>query len=381
MRTYRCDACGQILYFENTRCVSCDSTLAFLPDERVLAAVVEDEQGNLRRAKESTFRYRHCQNRIDHAACNWATRSEQDDALCECCRLNEVIPDLSEPRAVELWRRLEAAKRRLLYTLHDLGLSVAEQGSAPPLRFRFMADSPEAEEPIHTGHAAGVITINIAEADDSHREKIREQLGESYRTLLGHFRHESGHLFWDRLVAPDASELARFRQRFGDERADYAAALAAHYEKGPATCPDGFVSAYATMHPWEDWAETWAHYLHLVDTLETSAEYGLTLWKEPRPAGVPHIVRPGRSDHRDFDELIAAWRALSVAMNSLSRSMGQRDACPFALTNGAIEKLRHVHNVIERALQSDRSPAAEPHSALPATNAAGEPAPEARAAG
>lgn len=360
MRTFRCDVCGQVLYFENSICTSCGSTLAFLPGARVLAAVVEGADGRLRRPKQTEFTYRHCNNRSEYAACNWAVRIQDDQALCECCRLNDVIPDLSDARSRELWVQLESAKRRLLFTLHDLGLPVVGGPGAPvpTLRFRFMADQPEPHGHIHTGHAAGVITINLAEADDAHREKVREQLGENYRTVLGHLRHESGHYFWDRLVAPDSARLERSRQLFGDERADYAAALATHYEKGPAAAaPDGFVSAYCTMHPAEDWAETWAHYLHMIDTLETAAEFGLSLWSEARPVGTPRAVRPSAARGSYFDDLLSAWTALTVALNSLSRSMGLRDAYPFALTQGVVDKLRFVHDLIDDAARLE-APAA-----------------------
>jgi hypothetical protein len=220
-----------------------------------------------------------------------------------------------------------------------------------------MADRLAPGGHVHTGHAAGVITINIAEADDAHREQVREQLGEDYRTVLGHLRHESGHYFFDRLVASESGRLERFRQLFGDERADYAAALAAHYDQGPALVRDGFVSAYATMHPAEDWAETWAHYLHMVDTLETAGEYGLSLWSEARPIGTPRAVQPGGGAANYFHELISTWNALTVALNSLSRSMGLHDAYPFALSQGVVDKLRYVHEAIEHATEAS-APAA-----------------------
>jgi hypothetical protein len=377
MRTFRCNVCEQILFFENSLCTRCGSSLAFLPDVRVLAAVVESGDGEVCLGEGST-RYRHCKNRLEHGNCNWAVSLDDGAELCECCRLNEIIPDLQAERALELWARLEVAKRRLLYTVHDLGLSVAEDPTRKlaPLRFRFMADQPEAQERVHTGHQDGVITINIAEADHAHREKVREEMGEGYRTLLGHFRHESGHLFWDRLIASDDTRLQRFRQLFGDERADYGKALAAHYEKGPGPCPEEFVSSYATMHPWEDWAETWAHYLHLVDTLETAGEYGMKLWQEPGQARPHRIVEPGRVDRRDFDELVAAWTSLTVALNSLSRSMGQPDAYPFALSEVVVEKLRFVHEVVSDAADPEAAAkAATPAETAPNESVSATPSP------
>lgn len=351
MRTFRCDVCGLVLYFENSACTGCGSTLAFLPDERVLATVTELGEQRLGRRNEGAPRYRHCQNRTTYAACNWAVALGDDQALCQACRLNETVPDLTQEHSLDLWKRMEVAKRRLLYTLHDLGLSDYQPGNASehPLRFRFLSDPPGTQDKVLTGHAAGVITINLSEADPSYREAIREALGEGYRTLLGHFRHESGHYWWDRLIAPKPARLESFRQLFGDERSDYATALEQHYAKDASACPEGFVSAYATMHPWEDWAETWAHYLHMVDTLQTAGEYGLALKNQPGTAPTQSEMRASETDFTDFEQLVLAWTTLTVALNSLNRSMGVQDVYPFMLSAGALEKLRYVHDVVTGA--------------------------------
>jgi hypothetical protein len=241
----------------------------------------------------------------------------------------------------------------LLYTLFDLGLPVESKSEdqAHGMAFQFLEDDP-AVGAVFTGHEAGVITINIAEADDPFREKMRVQLGEGYRTLLGHFRHEIGHHYWNRLVEP-GDWLPRFRERFGDERADYGQAQQRHYDRGPP--PDWSVhcvSPYASMHPWEDWAETWAHYLHMTDTVETARAHGLALRPRPVTDGdPPHTpaVRTTRLDPRRFDDLVASWFPLTVALNSLNRSMGLADIYPFVLSETAVEKLRFVHEVIDAA--------------------------------
>src|SRR6185436_17928775 len=213
---------------------------------------------------------------------------------CRSCRLDKVIPNLANAGAKEGWHRLESAKRRLLYTLIDLGLPV--EG----LAFQFLEDAPGGNK-VFTGHEGGVITINVAEADDPFREKMRVQMGEAYRTLLGHFRHEVGHHYWERLVS-QSDRLAGFRERFGDERADYDQARQRHYEQGPpADWGTRFVSVYASMHPWEDWAETWAHYLHMTDTLETARAHGVVV----RAEGA--AVRTRRLDLSDFEDLVAGW--------------------------------------------------------------------------
>jgi hypothetical protein len=242
--------------------------------------------------------------------------------------------------------RLETAKRRLIYGLIELGLPVERRSADGDagLAFSFKTSTPE--EAVFTGHSHGLITINVAEASDPFRERMKEQMGEAYRTLLGHFRHEIGHYYWDRLVK-GRPRLDPCRALFGDDTIDYSEAQTRHYNEGPPLDWQGqFVSAYASMHPWEDWAETFAHYLHIVDTLETAGAYGLAL--TPKAAsGVPiPNVKTRRLHFDDFDDLIAAWFPLTNALNSLNRSMGLADLYPFVLSEPAIAKLRFVHEAI-----------------------------------
>jgi hypothetical protein len=330
MQVFTCSGCRTPIYFENFLCTSCGAKLAFLPDLGTMS-VFDPE------------RYRMCRNSEEHAACNWAVAHGDSEELCLACRLNTSIPG---PALREGWLQLEAAKRRLLYSLLSLGLPLESRKQHPEggLEFAFLAD--DEQHKVFTGHSDGLITINVAEADDPFREKLRKELGEAYRTLLGHFRHEIGHYYWDRLVK-DAASLAGFRQLFGDHTLSYADALASHYEKGPPPdWPTRFVSAYATMHPWEDWAETWAHYLHMVDTLETARCYGMSL--RPRPKGGANVAKVETTaiDDRDFDELIDAWIPLTLALNSLNRSMGHVDLYPFVLAPPVLAKLRFVHDII-----------------------------------
>jgi hypothetical protein len=354
MRLFTCAACGQTLYFENSQCTRCGRSLAFLPDHGLLATVRADGDsiGLLVPVDEKLgpARYRPCGNQLDHQACNWAVPEQDDQRFCRACRLNRLIPNLSDPASKDAWLKLERAKRRLLYTLIRLRLPIAPAGSGAGggLAFSFARDEPGAQR-IMTGHSDGVITINIAEADAPFRERIRQELGEPYRTLLGHFRHEIGHYYWTLLVEGSKWQ-APFGALFGDPGADYAAAVKHHYENGPpADWPNRFVSAYASTHPWEDWAETWAHYLHMVDTLETARSFGLAL--RPKPVGggrEPPVVAP-RVEVEDLEGLLAAWVPLTLALNSLNRSMGLPDPYPFVLSSPAIDKLRLVHDVIRDA--------------------------------
>ena len=295
--------------------------------------------------------YRLCENYSGQNVCNWTVLDEDPHRLCQSCRLTRVIPNLAQPGNKEAWYKLEVAKRRLVYSLLALECPVENRVDDPEhgLAYEFLAD-PEnhGEGPVLTGHADGVITLNVAEADDVERERRRLRLHEPYRTLLGHFRHEVGHYYWDRLIkaSPRRDE---FRERFGDERQDYAEALQRHYDLGPpANWQQQFVSAYASSHPWEDWAETWAHYLHMTDTLEMASACGLSLRPGPRdePTLESPPPMPGSSRFAAFDVLIENWFPLTYVLNNLNRGMGVPDAYPFVLSPSAVEKLRFVHATV-----------------------------------
>jgi hypothetical protein len=338
--------------------MKCSRTLAFLPDVRRISTVeVTKDDPSLYNAlseKAGSKRYRLCANSTDYGVCNWAVPEDDDNPLCECCRLNNVIPDLNNPGNLEAWSAFERSKRRLFYTLQALGLPIeSREQRENGIEFSFMADSADGTNKVFTGHNDGVITINIAEADDPFREKLREQLGESYRTVLGHFRHEIGHYYWDRLIK-DGPWLEACRALFGDESYDYAEALKKHYSNPPAAdWPLYYVSSYATMHPWEDWAETWAHYLHMVDTLETARGYDLAIKPTPVDGPPKAGIRARALDFDNFDDLLKGWVPLTVTLNSLTRSMGVRDPYPFVLSETVILKLRFAHEVIEHAGSSE----------------------------
>ncbi len=365
MKLFVCQSCQQILFFESVTCTRCGHSLAYLPD-RAMVSAIEAAEGRADvwrpasgTAREGSPLYRLCRNCTEHGVCNWALPADEDAEYCRACRLNHVIPNLGSVKGKEAWRALEAAKRRVIYTLFELGLAVEPKSTLHPegLMFDFLEDGTSADAPkVLTGHDDGLVTINVAEADASFREKMRQRMGEAYRTVLGHFRHEVGHYFWDRLIK-DGPHLAAFRDRFGDERADYAAAGKNHYESGPpADWPSRFVSAYASMHPWEDWAETWAHYLHMLDTIETANAYGLSLQPSAPSNGSGNPLALREVDRRSFDDLVHGWVPLSMALNSLNRSMGLNDFYPFVLSEIAIAKLRFVHDVVAgEAVDATRS--------------------------
>jgi hypothetical protein len=351
MKTFHCSHCQNLVFFENIRCLNCGRSLAFLPDRRLMAALTPGE-GGVWRAEippGDCRPYRLCANYDQVSVCNWVVAVEDPHDFCPSCRLNRIIPDLTSGRNREAWFRLEVAKRRMLYTLMGLGLAIEpKDGGNAGLAFEFLEDSTDGDaKRVLTGHDNGLITINIAEADDVHRERQRSLQKEPYRTLLGHFRHEIGHYFWDRLIAYGPL-LEDFRALFGDERADYQQALDRHYGEGPPSrWEDSFISAYSTMHPWEDWAESWAHYLHMVDALETAGAAGLALRPkrpdEPQMQPPPDPLSPS---YRDFDAMIEAWLSLTYVLNNLSRGLGLPDSYPFVLSAPAIRKLRFIHDIL-----------------------------------
>ena len=342
MRTFECDSCGGALFFENDTCLACSKHVGFCSDELRMWTVETSAASGLAQ----------CRNWTEYAACNWfvAAGAAAEPGYCAACMLNEVVPDLSDAHRRELWIETERAKRRLIFTLLELGLPLLGRGDKQPLRFRLLADErvdtgavdPPPRDCVYTGHDNGVLTINIVEADDAHREAMRKRLNERYRTMLGHLRHEIGHYYWYLLVEGGPLQ-ERFRQLFGDERADYDEAMRKHYEAAPSDAwAESFVSAYAGMHPWEDFAETWAHYTHIVDTLETANASALTI-------GGRALDSPLRSGERPFSAVLDDWIPLTVSLNQLNRSMGMRDAYPFALTPSVIDKLAFVHDLCRGA--------------------------------
>lgn len=353
MNIFHCDHCDQPVFFENVQCLNCHHRLAFIPDVGSMCTLAPIADTNTWRVLLHEYehrRYKLCSNYDDANVCNWALPADDTNTLCESCRLTRVIPDLSVDGNVQAWYRLEVAKRRLVYTLLKLRLPIdPKQGDEPTgLAFEFLADT--AEQRVFTGHSNGVITLNIEEADDAIREKRRVQLHEPYRTLLGHFRHEVGHYYWNVLIE-SSEHLHAYRALFGDERQDYSQALKQHYANGPAAdWTDNYISAYASSHPWEDWAETWAHYLHMADALETSHSVGLTI--RPRKQTDPSLDPKQKTlVGSSFSTMLKDWFALTFVLNNLNRGLGLQDGYPFVLSSPVIEKLKFVHEVIrgERA--------------------------------
>lgn len=352
MRSFACAHCGQLLFFENSHCLRCGAELGFVSEKLALCTIEPAASGRgfrMHGATGSKRLYKRCA-RAQLAACNWLV-AEGEDELCESCRLTLRAPKLRHDADLQAFAKAEGAKRRLVYQLLDLRLPIVPRADDPRHGLAFVLGFRSDRTPVLTGHLDGVISVDLSECDNVHRERMRDMFGEPYRTLLGHFRHEIGHYYWNVLVTSN-DVVSKFRDQFGDEREDYAAALERNYQggAGAADWSQLHVSAYAASHPWEDWAETFAHYLHIRDTLQTAAHFGLHV--SPRAATIPPAggkLSARASEEvikRDFGDVIAEWLPLTYAFNAANRSMGKEDLYPFVLAPRVIEKLAFVHDLV-----------------------------------
>lgn len=347
------------MFFPNSQCLACGTPLGYEPERARLWPLQSHPSQPGRWVAwgsdpDHAPVFLRCANLLSPAACNWLLRSDDPQAargLCRACRLNRTIPALGDPDHPDnelLWGRMEQAKRRLVSALIAMGLPVASRLSEDPQRgLMFDLLRPQAGQAVHTGHDRGLVTLNLEEADDAHREAARQSLREPYRTVLGHFRHEVGHYYWMRLVE-GTPWMTGFRQRFGDETQDYAASLQRHYAQGPpAHWWLQHVSAYASSHPWEDWAECWAHYLHMRDTVDTALSFGLRPARfelaEFTPFGADALHEPSDPQGLGFLAFVHDWARLSTLLNELARAMGQPDLYPFVLPRPVVAKLHFIH--------------------------------------
>ena len=331
MRKFSC-SCGQSLFFDSRQCVHCGAAVRF--DRTTLDMVQVNPSGDHLVTDDGRIFYA-CDNQVEFNNCNWLRSADLGPGLCFSCRFNQTIPNLAFPGNQQRWNKLEAGKRRLLYTLLALDLHIQPRIDHPHgLLFDFVEDArtnPEhfGENIRNTGYAQGLITVNVVEADDVAREEERLAANEQYRTVLGHMRHESGHYYYELIPIALTDACTHL---FGDGSIPYRAALDAYYANGPSDhWREHHISAYASAHPLEDWAETWGHYLHISDVLETA---------------VSHQVIDASVASSDIHTRIDAWRELSIVLNELNRSIGHGDAYPFVLNKAVAEKLAFVDQVV-----------------------------------
>jgi hypothetical protein len=360
MKLFKCQNCGNTIHFNNDVCLACNSRIGYVRTLFDMSALAPNEDGSWNSLADPGQSYFFCENATE-GACNWLVPADGGETYCLACRFNLTIPDLSIPENHDRWRRIEQAKKHLFYSLTRWELPTPRRADDPErgLAFEFLADVDDGNgttETVLTGHSNGLIQINIAEADDAERERRRALMGEPYRTLIGHFRHEVGHFYWDLLIK-DRDRVADFAKVFGDPDVDYAQALHNHYANGaPTGWQQDYISAYASSHPWEDFAETWAHCFHMVDGLETARAFGI--YPGEAPTGGIHPTEVDPYDAVSIDQIIAAWVPLTVAINSINRSLGQPDLYPFVLTEAIVDKIDFVFRLIAEARQAEVAKAA-----------------------
>ena len=350
MKLYTCGNCHSLIYFENNVCLHCGHTLGF--DSNALSLISLTAEGNnlFFSAQNNREKFRFCKN-AEYGTCNWLIPADNNDIFCRACELNRLIPALTNDENLRRWKNIEIAKHRLVYSLLRLRLPVQKKigNEETGIAFDFLADT-SAKERVITGHDNGTITLNIEEADEAERVKHKLDLGERYRTLLGHFRHEIGHYYWEVLIK-NSDALEKYRSLFGDEQKDYAESLKIYYKNGaPSDWSAHFISPYATSHPWEDWAETWAHYLHLMDTLETAFSFGIRIQPDmiQDTKSIQASIQQDPYDIGDFSQIIKWWLPLTFAVNSLNRSMGHSDFYPFIISEPVVKKLQFIHELCLR---------------------------------
>jgi hypothetical protein len=344
MQVFRCDHCDEVVEFSAERCSACGTQLGYVSEQGTIraltpaGAVIFEVAGH-------DGRWWRCLNAA--WGCNWMLPASAGGVWCRSCRLTRGRPDEFRRDAVEAWSRAEAAKRRLVHQLDVIGLPIEERSDEHPDGLAFDLVHLTDETPV-TGHLAGVITLDLAEADDRHRDRVRRLLGEPYRTVIGHLRHEMGHYYFDHLVR-NADEVDAFRRLFGDERADYRGAMDAHYSSSLSGFDAlSYISAYAASHPLEDWAETFAHYLHILDATDTAVAHQLG------SSPVPDLLDVGIESAPDFDAVLGAWRSINDGLTAVAESLGVAPLYPFDLTGEVADKLGFVHARVAQATRSDR---------------------------
>jgi hypothetical protein len=356
MRIFHCDRCGAILAFAAQTCETCGSTIGYVPDQRTLRVIVPSYDPTVFRFDLSVYRL----DRADDAdtavmwrclnsawGCNWMLPVDSGETWCRSCRLTRGRPDVGRPEAIEAWMAAEGAKRRLVHQLDEFALPIEMKSESMPDGLVFDLVYLPGEGGL-TGHLGGVVTVDLAETDEAHRDDLRRRLGEPFRTVIGHLRHEVGHYYWPRLVG-QTDEIGAFRRLFGDERDDYGEAVQRYYA-GAGGCWDRtrFLTAYAAAHPLEDWAETFAHYLHIVDAIDTAVAHHLV------PAGRSQSLVTDAIGTLEFADILDAWRPINTALNAIAETVGAPAVYPFEPAGATIDKLAFAHAQIAAHTQRDQ---------------------------
>ena len=343
MKIFQCGHCNHPLFFENNKCENCGHISGYRDLDRQMLTF--DPFNSSLLSDREKIEYKYCKNK-EHGVCNWLVVNDYSQVYCRACQLNRTIPNLSDKKNFQKWQNLEVAKHRLIYQLQKIGLDLpSKMTNEEGLCFDFIAKNNDPK--IMTGHSNGVITILLREADSALREQIRKEMQEPYRTLIGHLRHEVGHYFWERLIFREQNVLPEFRVIFGNEEENYSDALQNYYKNStPEDWRDAYISKYATSHPWEDWAETWAHYLHIMDMVETAHFFGLEVNSKQISEKMKITSTYDPYKVKDFKTIVQTCVPLSFAVNSINRAMGIPDVYPFVITPTVVKKMNFIHELL-----------------------------------
>jgi hypothetical protein len=345
MQRFNCERCGTEIAFEASSCPVCDAPIGYVADEQTLRAFTPSDDGVSYALPGDSREFWRCLNAA--WGCNWMVPAATGITWCRSCALTRGRPDDRRPDAIDAWMLIEASKRRLVHQLDRLGLPIEARTPANPSGLVFDLVHVPGERGL-TGHLDGVVTIDLTETDPMARDQLRRALGEPYRTLIGNLRHEIAHHYWHQLVG-HSDRLPRFRALFGDERAAYGPALERHYASPEVPWDDQrFVTRYAQAHPHEDWAETFAHYLHLVDLVDTARAHGLL---EPDTS----TSTTGVTDPAPFARILDRWQPLAGALGDLADAVGSTQIYPIHPAGAVIDKLEFVHAGIRDHTDDGRS--------------------------
>jgi len=343
MKVFQCGNCDYPLFFENKECENCGHLSGYRDLDRQMLTF--NPLGSSLTSDREQLEYKYCKNE-EYDVCNWLVPKDSLQDFCRACQLNRTIPNLSDKKNFPKWKNLEIAKHRLIYQLQKVGLDLpSKMTNAEGLCFDFIKKNKNPN--IMTGHSNGVITILLREADAVLREQAKQDMQERYRTLIGHLRHEVGHYFWEQLIYKEQDILQKFRNIFGNEETNYGDALKTYYKNGAQdNWRDSYISKYATSHPWEDWAETWAHYLHVMDMVETAHFFGLEVNSKEISADMKIASSFDPYTVKDFETIISTCVPLSFAVNSINRAMGIPDVYPFVITPAVVNKMKFIHQLL-----------------------------------
>ena len=349
MRLFHCDRCGSTLPFGAQACPACFADIGYVPDQRTLRVLTPtDDRAGFHLGSGDTnddSTWWRCLNAA--WGCNWMVRSLEGQSWCRSCRLTRGRPDTARPDAIQAWTIAEAAKRRLVHQLDEFALPIEIESESMPDGLVFDLVYLPGEGGI-TGHFEGVVTLDLAETEDAHRDELRRRLGEPFRTVIGHLRHEVAHFYWPRLVG-QTDEIDTFRHLFGDDRADYRESIDHYYANATADWDRArYVTAYAAAHPFEDWAETFAHYLHIVDSIDTAVAYDLV----PPTDGTMLVTDAVGA--LAFSDILDAWRPINTAVNAIAETVGAPAVYPFEPVGAVVDKLTFVHRQIAAHTERDR---------------------------